>query len=87
MRFADYGGAGEGGSAAAAAVPVPRPVARGLADGRQVEQLQLLGLCSHTCFTDNTRTENYISVRVSNISVSISNNHNISIIVRRMSIQ
>lgn len=36
MLGAEYGGAGEGGAAAAAAVPVPRPVARGLADGRQV---------------------------------------------------
>ncbi len=42
--LSDYGGAGEGGSAAAAAVPVPRPVARGLADRRQVEQLQLFNV-------------------------------------------
>lgn len=55
VSFADYGGAGEGGSAAAAAVPVPRPVARGLADRRQVEQLQLLSLCLHTCFNNDTR--------------------------------
>lgn len=38
----DHGRIGEGGAPAAPSVPVPRPVARGLADGRQVGMLNRL---------------------------------------------